>query len=464
MKIHIKNCGAIGDGVIDLSKPITLLCGENGTGKTYFSYMIYGLLNARFHIKSEEQIIEKLINDRSVEFSLDFSKIISYRRTMLENTKENIDLIFGISSEEAKKIFGGLDISFDDSDEDAQKVLHAATIERIATIQGIKVSLQKAKDTDIVRLEILNKDVPADALSGFSFVLFSFVYYCLALYPLSGVEVFPVERNSIYTFSKELSIRKQEALDNLQLLIDKDKKVSKFDLFFNSKRYPWPIRDGLMVAEDLVEKKKNKSPFFDFAECLEKELLHGRVQISNDGEIQFKPLKSLRTVLPIQMTASVVKTLSSLVVYLKHIAHKNDLIIIDEPEINLHPDNQILIARILARLANKGFRLLVSTHSDYIIREFNNMVMLSQIENREDVLRRLDYNSDETITPSDLGVYVFKYKNKSSRKVTMNSVEVTDTGFAIESIDKAIDKQNDVAEELYYTLKYTKSTNGRTEM
>ena len=46
----------------------------------------------------------------------------------------------------------------------------------------------------------------------------------------------------------------------------------------------------------------------------------------------------------------------------------------------------------------------------------------------------------------------------------MNSVEVTDTGFAIESIDKAIDKQNDVAEELYYTLKYTKSTNGRTEM
>lgn len=457
MKIHIKNCGAIGDGVIDLSKPITLLCGENGTGKTYFSYMIYGLLNARFHIKSEEHIIEELINDRAVEFSLDFSKIISYRRTMLENTKENLDLIFGISSEEAKKIFDGLEISFDDSDDDAQKVLHAASIERIATIQGIKVSLKKAKETDVVRLEILNKDVPADALSGFSFVLFSFVYYCLALYPLSGVEVFPVERNSIYTFSKELSIRKQEALDNLQLLIDKDKKVSKFDLFFNSKRYPWPIRDGLMVAEDLVEKKKNKSPFYDFAQCLETELLHGRVQISNDGEIQFKPLKSLRTVLPIQMTASVVKTLSSLVVYLKHIAHKNDLIIIDEPEINLHPDNQILIARILARLANKGFRLLVSTHSDYIIREFNNMVMLSQIEDREDVLKRLDYNSDETIIPSDLGVYVFKYQNKKSRKVNMNSVEVADTGFAIESIDKAIDKQNDVAEELYYTLKYSKS-------
>lgn len=73
------------------------------------------------------------------------------------------------------------------------------------------------------------------------------------------------------------------------------------------------------------------SPYYDFAEEIENDLLHGVVQVSNDGEIQFKPLKSTSTVLPIQMTASVVKTLSSLVVYLKYIAHENDLIIIDEP-------------------------------------------------------------------------------------------------------------------------------------
>ena len=246
------------------------------------------------------------------------------------------------------------------------------------------------------------------------------------------------------------------------MLIDKDKKVSKLDLYFNSKRYPWPIRDGLMVAEDLVERKKSKSPFYDFAENLENELLHGRVQISNDGEIQFKPLKSLRTILPIQMTASIVKTLSSLVVYLKYIANENDLIIIDEPEINLHPNNQIIIARILVRLANKGFRILVSTHSDYIIREFNNMVMLSQLKNKREVAYKMNYLEEEFLEPKNLGVYVFKYKTKRSKKIEVCPVEVSDTGFSIPSIDDAIEIQNQHAEDLFYLLKY--STNENSEM
>ena len=35
------------------------------------------------------------------------------------------------------------------------------------------------------------------------------------------------------------------------------------------------------------------------------------------------------------------------------------------------------INKIIAKLINKGFRFIISTHSDYIIREFNNLVMLS---------------------------------------------------------------------------------------
>ena len=103
------------------------------------------------------------------------------------------------------------------------------------------------------------------------------------------------------------------------------------------------------------------------------------------------------------MTASIIKTLSSLVVYLKHIANFNDLIIIDEPEINLHPSNQIIIARLLARLANKGFRLLISTHSDYIVREFNNLVILSQKDNDSiiKVAKEYEYKEDEYIKIED---------------------------------------------------------------
>lgn len=53
------------------------------------------------------------------------------------------------------------------------------------------------------------------------------------------------------------------------------------------------------------------------------------------------------------------------------------MLIIDEPELNLHPDNQRKMAGLLARLVNCGVKVLVTTHSDYLIRELNNRVMLN---------------------------------------------------------------------------------------
>jgi predicted ATPase len=58
------------------------------------------------------------------------------------------------------------------------------------------------------------------------------------------------------------------------------------------------------------------------------------------------------------------------------LAQEGDFIIIDEPELNLHPDNQRKIARWLVRVVNAGFKVMITTHSDYIIREFNNLIML----------------------------------------------------------------------------------------
>ena len=456
MKVRIRNLGAIGEGTIDLSKRINLLCGYNGTGKTYFSYVIYGLLRNRLHIRANDELADRLINNRSVTEIIDFEILKNYKAEMLRSVKDEIDTIFGIGVDVVEKIFSDFSIEYVESDEEFEQTILEADFNEISKIQGVSVAIQKNANENFVTLRIVDANIPNDVIGGFRLLLNSFIYYTLAVFPISGVDVFPVERNSIYTFSKELSIRKQEAMDNLQLLVDKEKKISKFEIFFNSKRYPLPVKDGLMIAEDLAELKKTRSEYYEFAETIESELLHGKVQISSDGEIQFRPDKSLRTVLPIQMTASIIKTLSSLVVYLKHIAKSNDLVIIDEPEINLHPDNQILLARLLARLANEGFRLLVSTHSDYIIREFNNLVMMSHKDNVavQNIAKTLEYKDDEYIMQGDLGVYYFSYKTKRAKQVVVSPVQVDRFGFRIKSIDEVIDRQNRFTEDLYYSLKY----------
>ncbi|WP_416860380.1 hypothetical protein, partial [Helicobacter ganmani] len=44
MKIHIKNIGMLDEAEFEVGD-LTLICGENNTGKTYATYSLYGYLD-----------------------------------------------------------------------------------------------------------------------------------------------------------------------------------------------------------------------------------------------------------------------------------------------------------------------------------------------------------------------------------------------------------------------------------
>jgi predicted ATPase len=68
------------------------------------------------------------------------------------------------------------------------------------------------------------------------------------------------------------------------------------------------------------------------------------------------------------------KELISLVLYLRYLAQPNDLIVVDEPEMHLHPAAQIEIIEFLAMLVNEGLNVLITTHSPYIIDHLSNLI------------------------------------------------------------------------------------------
>lgn len=451
MKIKVSNLGAIKEGTIDLTKRINLFCGHNGTGKTYLAYVIYGLLMRNDYVDENSEIIEKLFTEHKITIDIDFPYIFSFKQKIFNYTKASLDDIFGISPIDMDILFSVFNIEDIETEEEFKDRIISAEFKN--NISEIGISLTKNKNESTITLSLINENIANISLFELKFLLKSYIGSILALYPITNAIIFPVERNSINTFSKQLSIRKKEILDE----IDKGNEFIKLLNSKSFKRYPLPISDGLKIADDLVEIKKRKSEFYDFAEELEKELLYGEVNISNDGDILFTPNKSNKRSLPIQMTASIIKTLSSLVVYLKHSAKENDLIIIDEPEINLHPENQIILTRIFARLANNGFRLLISTHSDYIVREFNNLLMLSNKANINKAAKDFGYKEDEFINKDDLGVYSFTYKTKKSKQVVIEEIPIDETGFNIELMDSVIHKQNQITETLYYSLKYGQS-------
>ncbi|NER34403.1 MAG: ATP-binding protein [Oscillatoria sp. SIO1A7] len=78
---------------------------------------------------------------------------------------------------------------------------------------------------------------------------------------------------------------------------------------------------------------------------------------------------------------------------------------IEEPETHLHPSAQVAIAKLLAYLCNKGFRLVITTHSLFILYVLNNLVLAAQN------LQNKDFSglpvASQRLNPNLLSAYLF---------------------------------------------------------
>lgn len=455
MKIQIKELGAVKDAKIDLDKPLILFCGQNNTGKTYLAFVIYALTRIKIGKSPLKLNIPQLVENGFWEFEIDIEEIFEFKKKTMIEVKSNFDTVFGISEELVEQIFSQTELFFDSDIEDCRKKIFEIELNENISVNNQKIKIIK-KDGELkIRLETIEGEDYSSVLKEEIFEIFfsSIVIYRLAFFPISNAVIFPVERNSIFTFSRELSLNKTLLYEQMEKM-SKGEKFNPFAFIQNgSNRYPLAIRDGLRVSEDLENIQKSKSDFFEIAKEIEDKLLNGTLLVTKEGDLQFVSNKNKGKKLPIHMSASIVKTMSSLVFYLKYIAQKSDLIIIDEPEMNLHPDSQVILTKIFAKLLSQGFRLLISTHSDYIIREFNNLIMTSNRgEMVKNVAEKYLYDLNDSINPNDVACYFFHFPKPNSKQVSVKNIEIDSFGFEIESIDNEINAQNERVMELNYAI------------
>ena len=463
MHIQIKELGPIKEATIDLSKKLTVFCGPNGTGKTYMSYIIFALTNFTNILSKNTSLSTDVANNLLIKntenITINIKDIWGYNKEIFKRTKSELWRLFAISQDKSEAFFKDTSIESSDSFEIFEQNLTELAFIKKVTYFDYTFILTKEKGQLNVQIQLENEVKKDKNLYFFLMDIFYDIFYSMLLfYPITDSVIFPVERNSIFTFIKELSIKRNNTFDQIQESVIKNKEFNEIDfLFKRTTRYPQPIRAGLEVAEDLENIQKRKSEYYDFALEIETELLKGKVIINKEGGVNFTSDKAPKKNLGFHQSSSIVKTLASLVIYLKHQAKENDLIIIDEPELNLHPSNQIKLARIFARLINKNLRILLSTHSDYIIRELNNLIMLSN-ENKavKELGKKIgDYKADEFIHINEIGAYFFdfkKTKTKESNQVVVKNLPITETGFEVETIDTTITYQNKITEELYFSL------------
>ena len=174
-----------------------------------------------------------------------------------------------------------------------------------------------------------------------------------------------------------------------------------------------------------------------------KSLMSGYYRASSDN-IEFRSAGrgARRFAIPLHLASSSARGLSDLYFFLRHVARKDHLLIIDEPEGHLDTANQIRLARLLARMVRAGLRVLLTTHSDYLVKEINNLVMLnSAFPDKAQVAGRLGYGECDSIAPEIIRAYVAKNNGLTRCRIDRFGIDMP-------IFDETIDGINRVANEL----------------
>lgn len=264
----------------------------------------------------------------------------------------------------------------------------------------------------------------------------------------------PAERSGLHLFYRELSTKRTALLHHAS-----KERVDLNELLRDvmHSRYAQPIADYINWLNQLTEDNQSAGDFHNEAQYLQKKLTRGRYSLNRKtGDVTYQPYKKRGSAtdtqaLGLHAGSSTVKSLFGLWFYLEYQAKKGDLLMIDEPELNIHPENQLRIARLLAKLVNAGIQVTISTHSDYIVREFNNLILLNE-DNGGALLKsirkdqKIDYTEQEFLRSEQVGIYLFDQNRIQSMPYTVGE------GFAVSTFDQVIMAQNQCNEYLYHAL------------
>ena len=143
-------------------------------------------------------------------------------------------------------------------------------------------------------------------------------------------------------------------------------------------------------------------------------------------------------------TSSMVSELAPVVLYLRYVVRPGETLIIEEPESHLHPALQVEFTRQLAAVALSGVRVIITTHSEWVLEELANLVRLSELPKSR---RKGIGSAPYALGRDQLGVWRFEPKKRPKGSVVREIPFNPDIGNFDSGFDEvAMGTYNDQAE------------------
>ena len=459
LKIRIKNLGILKHAEFSLGD-LTVICGENNTGKTYATYALYGFLDSWYKYISfpvSDAQIQSLLTDGGITISL--KEHVKKANRVLKNAckryTEDLHTVFAASEDRFRDSEFHIETgTIDIRDEEVEREME------IFPDRPLTYSKKKGSEELTLALTVEGDQEkaidPFFAKSAINFIIAGTVFSDL----LPTAFISSAERTGAAIFRKELNFARNRLFEEMGRA---DQKIDPRDLFFKAyQSYPVPIENNVDFIRDLEEVAKRQSFLAkEHPEILDDfaDIIGGEYTITHDDQLYYTP-KGTQLKLTMVESSSAVRSLLDIGFYLRHVVQKGELLMVDEPELNLHPANQRRIARLFARLVNLGIKVFITTHSDYIVKELNTLIMLNHDKpHLKRIAEENGYRQSELIRSDQVKVYMTQEalvpleegQKRRRRGLTLVPADVDPVlGIEAPSFDETIDEMNEIQADIVW--------------
>lgn len=463
MHFHFENLGLLDQADLELAQ-LTLICGENNTGKTYATYAVYGFL------RSWRQILRFLLEDEIDNLLKEANK---YRIDLAAMFDGKVD---DYLARMAKEYVGGLPRAFATESnvfEHTVCLLRTCRETELLTqpyqrrVQAgpsgkVLATLNKEADSAVLEVLLADNEVLQRPYSGLNDFVADAIADIVFAQHLPRVHIASAERTGAAIFRKELDMARTRMLKAINQIDSKELKRNPFKILQEiDAGYAWPVEDNVDFVRQLEDIDKRTGELAaSHPEVLEAfdAIIGGSYKVVKQ-QLVFQAKGAAKQRFTMNEASSSIRALLDVGFYLRCRARAADLFIIDEPELNLHPKNQRAFARLVARMVNAGIKVFITTHSDYLVKELNTLIMLNQrTEHTRSVQQKYRYDDAELLDPTKVRLYMTGVATKPAagpgRRGKIRTLKPAmiypERGIEVETFDDTIEIMNTIQGEILY--------------
>jgi predicted ATPase len=419
--VKVKNLGKIKEAEFKI-RPMTVITGSNGTGKSFFTKSLYSILNV-INKNVYHDAISKTIRQLQLQMS-NFTSMISNLSEIDDDFFKKIEsnlkkLQSDVNEAREWKIYAFLaftqPILNDVKEIQDCYSLYCSDLKNkptaVKSIIEVSNAINKTFNELIYQLEsasynhavLIQEHIENELKDNFQISdvneLVSFGEITTEI--LIGNDLLQIDFNNEKFFKLQLAFKFIDEINSLSSVV-----------FFESPAY-WKVRDALNMAKEktasllsssqnsedfltgvpkyfydldnrLKIKPKTSGNFEEIADSLEK-ILGGEFIFKGDN-LTFKDKETGREISK-HLVSFGMTNLGMVHALLKqNIITEGSFVFIDEPETNLHPDWQLILVNALLALAEKGVNIVITTHSTDILKSLEVGVKKRKIDNINEFL------------------------------------------------------------------------------